>query len=347
MVVAALLLGACAGGAAEQPAEGEPPTEAEDVTLVDWGFTGDTQDMFREELAEPFMEEHPNVTVELLGGITEDALAQIRAAQGASPIDTMLLGESRYLQAQQEGWLLPVTEDEVPNIANTYESARSVCEPEAAPLYVDTVGILYNPDLVPRPESWDDLWSEEYEGMVGIAAPSSNAGYNFLMLVGNLYGEGESDTDTIWQRLDELSPFTVASNPEALAQLLEREEIGAAVNFHTVSGISIGRGYDLEYVLPSPGAVGSVTCYGVLQDTAHPELAQAYLNMALDVEFQTAMSQPPNFFAPVNRNVEISEESAALMPSPEEYPNLMSIDWGTALGLREDITARFIEDYGQ
>ena len=85
LVLASLLLAACGGAATQPPAEEPPPAEEEappaeeeataepeEVTLVDWGYTGDIQTgVFGENMAKPFMESHPGVTIELLGGISE------------------------------------------------------------------------------------------------------------------------------------------------------------------------------------------------------------------------------------------------------------------------------------
>src|SRR5512139_2157748 len=95
LVVASMLVTACGGAATQAPPEAvaptqappteapapteaalptEPPTEAvvpteapaptaaEEVTLVDWGYTGDIQTkLFGEKMANPFMESHPGV----------------------------------------------------------------------------------------------------------------------------------------------------------------------------------------------------------------------------------------------------------------------------------------------
>ena len=355
-VLMSLVLTACAPAATEAPAEEpaapeaeEPPAEEmEEVTLVDWGYTGDIQTgVFGEFMAKPFMEEHPEVTIELLGGISEDAIAQIKAAQGASPIDTMLLGEPRYLQAEREGWILPITGADIPNVAEIYENIQAHCEPAAVAWSVELIGLVYNPDLVPKPESWEDLWNPEYEGLVGMAAPSSNAGFLFLMMVGKTFGDGEDDLDAIWAKLDELEPFVVANNPETLSQLLENEEIGVAINWNTEAAVSLGKGFNVEFTMPDPGGIAQVGCYGVLKDTAHPEVAKEYVNTALGLDFQQAMSEPPFFFAPVNKNVVLSEESAKILPSAEQYPNLITINFDVALTLREDLTDEFIQKYGQ
>jgi spermidine/putrescine-binding protein len=326
-----------------------PPTpEPEEVTLVDWGYTGDIQTiLFGESMANPFMASHPGVTIELLGGISEDAIAQIKAAQGASPIDTMLLGKPRYLQAQREGWILPITGADIPNVAETYPNIQEQCAPQAVAWTVEIIGLVYNPDLVPKPESWEDLWKPEYEGLVGMAAPSSNAGFLFLMMLAKTFGSGEEDLDTVWAKLDELEPFVVANNPETLSQLLENEEIGVAINWNTEAAVSIGKGFNVEFTMPSPGGIGQVGCYAILKNTANPELAMEYINTALGLEFQQAMSEAPWFFAPVNKNVVLSEESAKILPAADEYPNLITIDLDKALPLREGLTDQFIRDYGQ
>lgn len=348
-LLAAIVLTACgANGSAGDPATGGEGAANEPVTLIDFGFTGDIQNMFRENLAEPFMEEHPNVTVELIGGVSEDAIAQIKAAQGASPIDTMLLGEPRYLQARQEGWIRTLTEEEVPNIKNVYPNIQAHCSPGTAAWTIELVGLVYNPDLVPEPQSWEDLWTNPaYEGKIGMASPGSNAGFLFMMLIGKLFGEGESDQEVIWQKLDELQPFVVAANPEALGQLLEREEIGVAINWSTEAAVTMSKGFNVEFTLPKPGGIAQVGCYGVLKNSANAEMAAAYINQALGEEFQTAMSRPPHFFAPVNMNVEISEESAVLLPTADQYPDLITIDFETALPLRAELTDQFTRRYGQ
>ncbi len=309
-----------------------PAAPAEKVTLVDWGYTGDIQTkLFGELMAKPFMAANPNVTVELLGGVSEDAIAQIKAAQGASPIDTMLLGKPRYLQAMKEGWILPITTADVPNAAETFPNIQEQCAPGAVAWSVEIIGLVYNPKIVAKPESWEDLWKPEYKGKVGMVAPSSNAGFLFLMVMGKMFGSGEGDLDAIWAKLEELKPFVVANNPEALSQLLENEEIGVAINWNTEAAVSITKGFNVEFTMPKPGGLAQVGCYGILKNTAYPDLAKSYINIALSQEFQKAMSEPPWYFAPVNKNVTLSPESALILPTADQYPNLMTIDYDIAL----------------
>lgn len=322
-------------------------SDAGSTRLVDFGFTGEIQNLFRKELAEPFMAAHPGVTVELTGGISEDAIAQIKAAQGASPYDTMLLGQPRYLQAQREGWILQLTPQDVPNVAEVYPNVQEKCSPGAVAWTVETIGVMYSPDRAKPPASWADLWSPEYKGRIGLARPSSNAGFLFMVMIAKLFGKSETDFDTVFTKLHELEPFVVAPNPESLSQLIEREEIDIAINWSTEAAVSLGRGARVEFTFPAPGPIAQVGCYAVLKKTAHPELAKAYVNEALGTRFQTAMSQAPWYFAPVNRNVKVSPESAKLIPSPESYDSLIiATDLAAVLELREAATDRFTREFG-
>jgi len=320
----------------------------EEVILIDWGYTGDIQTgLFGEYMANPFMEANPNVTIELLGGMSSDAIAQIKAAQGVSPIDTMLLGKPRYLQAAREGWILDLTREDIPNTADTYENIQQECEPGAVAWTMEIIGVVYNPELVEKPESWADLWNEEYKGKIGMVSPSGNVGFLFLSMLGKEFGSGEDDFDTIWEKLHELEPFVVTSNPETLSQLVENGEIAIGINWNTEAAVSLGKGFNVEFTMPAPGGIAQVGCYGVLKDTAYPDLAKEYINTALGLDFQQQMSEPPFYFAPVNKGVVLSDESAKILPGPDEYPNLITIDYDLALPLREQLTDDFIRDFGQ
>jgi putative spermidine/putrescine transport system substrate-binding protein len=353
LVGLALLTTACTpqggapGGAGGSPA-GSPGAGGQPVRLVDFGFTGDIQNLFRKHLAEPFQQTHPNVTVELTGGISEDAIAQIKAAQGASPYDTMLLGQPRYLQAQKEGWILPLSETDIPNMKDVYPNLQEKCSPGAAAWTVETIGVIYNPDVVPAPRNWTDLWKPEYKGKIGMAAPSSNAGFLFLVLVNKLFGTSETAWETAFAKLNELKPFVVAPNPETLGQLLEREEIGLAINWSTEAAVTLGKGFKAEFTYPAPGAVGQVGCYAILKNSANPGLAKEYVNQALGVEFQTAMSKAPYFFAPANKNVKISADATKLIPAPEDYDTLVTVEnLEAVLADRETVTDRFTREFGR
>jgi putative spermidine/putrescine transport system substrate-binding protein len=328
-----------------------PATEAPkpvEGTIVDFGYTGDIQTgLFGKYMAEPFMKANPGATIKLIGGVSGDAITQIKAAQGKSPIDTMLLGKPRYLEAARDGWILPISGADIPNVADVYPNIQEQCSPSAVAWTVEVIGLVYNPDLVAKPEKWEDLWKPEYKGKIGVVSPSSNAGFLFYEMIAKTFGTGEADLETVWKKLDELKPFIVANNPETLSQLLENKEIAVAINWNTEAAVSIGKGFNVKFTMPAPGGIGQVGCYAVIKGTEFPDLAKKYINTALGLEFQQKMSEAPYYFAPVNKNVVLTADAAKILPSANDYPNLITIDLNKALPLRQQLTDEFIKKYGQ
>jgi putative spermidine/putrescine transport system substrate-binding protein len=332
-----------------KPAKTEAPAEpAEKITLIDWAFTGEIQTkLFYEHAAKKLMAAHPNVEMEMLGGVTEDAISQIKAAHGVSPVDTISVGKVRFDQAQNEDLILPVPASDVPNAADIYPFFQDQCTPNGFAWKYQVLGVIYNPEIVSKPESWDDLWKPEYKGKIGIASPGANSGFLFLMLLAKLYGSGEEDLDAIWKKLDELQPFVVTGSPEQLTQLLENKEIGVAVTWVSDVALPISKGFNLKIAMPKPGGVALAACYIVLKNSAHPDLAKEYINIILSAEFQKQMSEPPWAFGPVNKNVTLSEASLEFLPTSEELEEMVAIDYKIAVPLRPELTDKFIREYGQ
>lgn len=341
--------------AATQPSSSEGATKPSDasspdkkITIVDWGYTADIQtELFGKFMAEPFMAAHPEVEVKLLGGISGDAITQIKAAQGKSPIDTMLLGKARYIEAYKDGWLEPIAESEAPNLKEVFPNLIAECQPGAVPWSIEIIGIAYNPDVVSKPETWDDLWKPEYKGKIGIVSPSSNAGFLFLEMIAKTYGTDETDMEAIWTKLEELKPFVVANNPETLSQLLENKEIGIAINWNNEVATIINKGFNIKFTFPKPGGISQVGCYAVIKGTEYPDIAKQYVNTALGLDFQQRMSEAPFYFVPVNMNVKLTEDASMFLPSPDQYSTLITIDFDKALPLRQELTDEFLKRYGQ
>lgn len=312
LVIFSMLLTACAPAATAvaptsnaastkaAPAATSAPAKPKEVTLVDFGYTGDIQtNLFGKYMAEPFMAANPGVTVKLIGGVSGDAITQIKAAQGKSPIDTMLLGKPRFVEAVRDGWILPFNASEIPNAADVYPNIQAQCTPGAVAWTVEVIGLVYNPAVVAKPLAWADLWKPEYKGKIGIVSPASNAGFLFYEMVAKTFGSGEADLDAVWKKLDELKPFVVANNPESLSQLLEKKEIGVAINWNTEAAVSIGKGFNVEFTMPKPGGIGQVGCYAVIKGSENPDLAKKFINTALSLNFQQKMSEKPFYFAVV------------------------------------------------
>lgn len=370
LLVLALLLAACGGGIQQETAgeaggddsaeaaddaqatvdAGDDATAAEgsdsaEITMI--GYGGDLAIPYREFLADPYEEDNPGVSITIIPSESGDFVAQIKAASGASPYDAVPLGESRLVPAIDEGWISEVDEADVPNFESTHEIFRDACRGFGAPVTYSLIGLAYNPERVPAPTAWEDLWSEDYAGEVGLVSSASNLGFAFIVMAAQLAGGSESDLEPGLDRIADLEPFLVADNPTALAQLFERGEIGIAPLWNNDAAVLKEKGLSVEYVRPEPGAIADVTCMTKITETAYPEHAVAIIDRAMSVDYQQPASEAPFYFGPTNSEVEVpADASDYLLTSLEEFDSLVRIDWDTAADQRSDITEQFNQRFG-
>lgn len=319
----------------------------EDAEMVMIGYGGDLAIPYRDFLVAPFLEDHPGVTVDIIPSESGDFVAQIRAAQGTSPYDVVPLGESRLVTAIEDGWVAELGADALPNLEEVDPVFQDACRSYGSPVTYSLIGLAYNPDRVPAPESWEDLWSNpEYEGEIGLVSSASNLGFAFIVLAAQLAGGSESELEPGLDRIAELEPFIVAPNPTALAQLFERGEIGIAPLWNNDAAVLKDKGLAVEFVRPEPGAIADVTCMVMVENTAYPELSRELINRAIDESYQEPAAQSPFFFGPTNANVDVPEGGEAYLSQPDEFGDLIRIDWDAASPLRSEITEQFNQRFG-
>lgn len=342
----ALALAACAD--TPQETAGTAPEGAAggggELTMI--GYGGDLAEPYEQFLIEPFTQSHDGVTVEQIPSESGDFVAQIKAASGNSPFDVVPLGESRLVAAIEEAWVSELTPEQIPNAGETQEIFADACRGYGVPVTYSLIGLAYNPDVVPAPESWEDLWSNPaYDGKIGLVSSASNLGFAFFVQAAKLGGGDESNLEPGFDRIAQLEPFLVAPNPTALAQLFERGEIAIAPLWNNDAAVLKAKGLSVEYVRPSPGAIADVTCMAVVEGSANPELATELVNEAASAEYQESAAQEPWYFGPTNGDVEVPE-SDYLLSDPSEFEDLVRIDWDAAAPSRADITERFNQEFG-
>lgn len=316
--------------------------------LVVVSYPGEAQTPYRKFLSDPFEKKHPGLTVRLVPSESEDVVAQIKAARGASPYDVVTLGEPRQVAAVQEGWVEQTPAADLPNLQQVYPQFIQSCRNTGVPETYSLIGIAYNPDKVAAPTSWSDLWKPEYRGKLGMTTPASNLGFGMVLMAARLAGGNEDNLEPAWAKLKELGTFVVAPSPEALAQLFERGEVSIAPLWNNDAAILALHGLKLKYVQPQPGAIVVVSCMDVVKNSAQPQLGRAFLNDEISVDYQSHLAQSPWFFGPTNRNVPIPAGSAAYIPaSAAALQQSVFFDWGKAVKHRAEVTERFDREFSR
>ena len=318
------------------------------IELVVVSYPGEAQTPYRKYLSDPFEKMHPNVSVRLVPSESEDVVAQIKAARGASPYDVITLGAPRQIMAVQEGWVEQTPRSDLPNLKDVYPKFITACRDNGIPETYSLIGLAYNPDRVPPPVSWTDLWKPEYKRKLGLTTPASNLGFALVVMTAKLFGGSEDNMAPAWSKLKELGPFVVAPSPESLAQLFERDEVAIAPLWNNDAAILALHGLKIKFVQPKPGAIVVVSCMDVVKNSAQAKLAREFLNDEISVGFQSHLVQAPWYFGPTNQNVSIPASSSSYIPStPQDLENSVLLDWPTAIKHRAEVTEQFDREFSR
>ena len=313
--------------------------EARELVIV--SFAGALQEP-HQWLARRMEAKHPGLRIRLVPSESQDVVAQLKAAQGYSPYDSMPNGEPPHLIGIREGYLQKIDAKAIPNYTNVFPEFIQKSQGYGVPVSYSLIGIAYNEKLVKTaPKAWTDLWKPEYRGKVGIPRASSNLGLGALVIAAKVFGGSEDNLDPGWTKLQELKP-QVGRSPTQLLQMLEREEIALAPLWNNDAAGAAQKGLPIRFVQPDPGPVAIISFMSPITKTRHPELVAEWMNELLSAEYQSMAAKAPYFFGPTIKGVAIPEAARPYTPStPAEVLRLQSVDWSKIAPVRGKIVEQF------
>lgn len=312
--------------------------EARELIIV--SFPGELQEPHR-WLARRMEERHPGLSIKLVPSESQDVVAQIKAAQGYSPYDAMPNGEPPHLTAIKEGYIQQLDPAQVPNVGNLLPYFADKSQGYGVPVSYSLIGIAYNTELVKTPpQTWEDLWSPEYKGKVGIPRASSNLGLGVLVQAAKTFGGSEGNLEPGWQKLKELEP-KIGRSPTQLLQMLEREEVAVAPIWNNEAASAAAKGLPIAFVKPAPGPIALISFMSAVTGSRYPELVNEWMNELLTPEYQAMAAGKRYIFGPTIEGVEISEEISAYAASVEEVAGFQTVDWSIIASQRGAIVEEF------
>jgi putative spermidine/putrescine transport system substrate-binding protein len=331
------LLGGAAGAAIAAPFV----VRAQTRELVMIGY-GTAQDEPINRVGQELGRRHPGVRVRVIGGLSAEAIAQIKAARGASPYDFAVMGTPAIINAVDEGVLQPLDTSKVPSFGNVDPKFIPYAQGMGVPVSFAGIGIAYNKQMVPNPpQTWTDLWKPEYAGKIGLSRPQSNLGLGCVSIAARAFGRPDDDTDFGLAKWKELKPL-VGRSPPLLQQMLERGEIGLCPLWHDNTAIAASTGLPFGYVKATPGPIMLPTNIVMFTRTAYSELIHEFAEIFISAEIQRFGTQPPYFFGPTVKNIQTPPEAAAYLPStPQEIASMTSLDWSKVAPKRGRVVEAF------
>lgn len=315
------LSGGSAGSGGAAPKGG-----LEELTVVNFGGTFAAN--WKKDIIDPF-EKQFNARVTEVTSLTMDTVAKMRAQKGNPQMDVVMFGELGGIVASDEGLLDPLDDSHIPNMKQAVEQARVAGNGYVNNFFVAMV-LAYNTDKIKTPPtSWNDLWDPAYKGHVALSDTNSCCGFAFVLLQAKLNGGSADNIDPGFKKVASLKPNVLAfyTSHDQMAQLLNQGEawIGPWTNDRAAS--QHAQKAPIDMVFPKDGAVVFANSMGIPKGSKHKDLAEKYINFALDPAQQKAFAQDA-FVAPVVKGVQLPPEVLKYVPYSEDVTSKMiTLDW--------------------
>ena len=307
-------------------------------TLVVGVWGGVIEDILREFVIPPL--EARGAQVELLLGGTGDRFSKIYMEKDNPTMDICYLNMYECQQSMADGITEPPS-DRIPVYNDLYDWAQIA----SYGVSVMGLGIAYNPDYFDTPPNWEDLWNPEFKGKIAFPNYPGSEGDAFLIIAAMLNGGDEHDIDKGFEKLSELCPVPlVYTNLDELFMMMDKGDIVAAPVISGYVWTYIDKGMNIAFSWPQDiGAVKTMDVLTIVANNKHPELADAWTQLALCPRTQQAYAERI-YFGPTNKNVVLTGDVAERNVYGDVVDTLVDLDWMYILEHRAEWTHRYNQE---
>ena len=288
---------------------------------------------------------NPGVSLQVIGGLSAEALAQIKAARGNSPYDLAVMGSPAIINALAEDVLVPLDFSKIPNSQNVDPKFMPYGYDVGQPIWFEGIGIAYDTTKITTPPTtWADLWSGAYNGRIGMCRPQSNLGLGVLAATCEAFGMPQDDMEFALKKWEELDPL-VGRSPPLLQQMIERGEVDLAPLWHVNSALAASTGLPIGYAkLTGPGPLMLPTniVHFINTQDGTADLVHEFADILLTQSIQEMAGSAPIYFGTVVKGIAVPDDAAPYVPSTaEELATTTSLDWPSFAPLRGQTVETF------
>ncbi|MFD2238263.1 ABC transporter substrate-binding protein [Aureimonas populi] len=298
-----------------------------EITLM--AYSGIFKDNYTAAVIEPFMELYPDVTVNYFGQPgSAQMLGTLRSQAGSPQTDVVIFDVSTSLIGNREGLLAPLSQEEVPNLADLVPAA-TVQEGYGPAVTFDSLVLIYNTRTVPEaPAGIADLWDPAHAGRIAATAMPSILGTGLMLITSSMLGEDYTESvEQAVAKLSELAPSVQTFDPRPDSYtLVLNGTVDIATGWNARAQTYAVQSDGLQgVVLPEEGSVLQINTINLTEGSANAQAAAAFIDYALSPEAQAAFTEAM-YYAPVNALTEVSEEASA-RTSINEMDGMLPLDW--------------------
>jgi iron(III) transport system substrate-binding protein len=295
-----------APAATEEPAATEAPAEITDTEL---NVLCTPQEQWCQGMKQEFEAKY-GITVNYVRMSSGEALARVQAEKDNPQFDIWWGGPiDSFVAAKQDGLLEAY---DSPNYANLIDPVKMKdVDNQWVGVYVGTLGFATNKDWlaanpgVEAPTSWDDLLKPEFTGQVMVAHPSSSGtSYTALATVLQIRGE-EAGWEYLKQYDGQMAQYTKSG--AAPAKFVGQGEAAVAIVFsHDIVNEIENNKLPLVLTFPEEGTGYEIGGMGLLKGAKNMQAAKLWFDWALTPEAQALGPVYAAYQAPTVNGVELS-----------------------------------------
>lgn len=203
---------------------------------------------------------------------------------GAASYDVIIPSDYMVAKMIDEGMLLPLNFDNIPNFALIDEGYRNPdYDPQNAysvPYMLCTTGIIYNTTMVDQaPAAWADLWDEQYAGNILMFNNSRDAYAIAAFKEGKSVNPPTTDeVDEVMEQLKAQKPLVQAYVMDEIFDKMEGGEAALAPYYAGDALTMIADNPDLAFVHPSEGVNFFVDSMCIPANSKNKEAAELFIN---------------------------------------------------------------------
>ncbi len=296
LALVAVLLTACGAPAPDEASPAAVPAASEStgpfagktltVALAP-GRIGDFDRLIRAEF-----ERRTGATVSLVGLRSADQVARVRIERSRPTLDVLWIDIGEALVLAGENLLARVTAQEIPNIGEIRDSARSRIG-IAPSAFSSAIGFLYNTErLDPPPRAWADLWEPRLRDQLALFDFGSNLGPLTLAMAARLRGGSETNIDPGFDILAALKPnaYGFGTSGPANNNLVAQGEAALTLGLANQARDLKAKGAPVDWIVPSEGALALPQGFQIVERGPEPALARQFLDYTLSKETQTRLA---------------------------------------------------------
>jgi putative spermidine/putrescine transport system substrate-binding protein len=298
--------------------------QAQNGRVIAAVFPGSWEDAYRTVLPPILSEQGVDLTVAPM--LAQDQLARLMATPDNPPFDTLLMSPGQSAVAIENELIVPIDPS---RLANWDLLDPSFQDPYGPIVTVEVNGIAYNPDLVPEPTGYADLFENEvYSGLVSWTGFGSNTAVMAYSQLASIYGSGPEDMQAVLDlfagRPDHLAGVVDSTNTQI--SLYQQGEV--AVFMASTGNIARLRGLGLsaEFAQPETGSPAAPVAIHLASNAANPDAAYAFMDAAISAAAQSQLSEQPYGIFPTNSDVELTPEIEEFV-TRDMLGNLVYPDW--------------------